>query len=72
MGVLHKLLGVVWIALSIFTAYYIVSTAIAEISAGTPEDAAIFWPIIIFIFLPILAGLALFGYYSIKDEYHEG
>jgi len=55
--------------LSVFVAYYILSTSIAEISAGVPEDASIFWPIIIFIFLPILVGLALFGYYSIKGEY---
>lgn len=70
MKTLHKLLGVVWILFSILTAYYIVSTAITEISAGSPPDAPIFWPIIIFIFLPILLGLALFGYYSIKDEYN--
>lgn len=71
MKVLHKVLGVVWLLVSLLTAYYIVSTAIAEISAGTPEDAPIFWPIIIFIFLPILFGFALFGYYSIKDEYNQ-
>ncbi|GAA4445852.1 hypothetical protein GCM10023091_37980 [Ravibacter arvi] len=70
MKAIHKILGVIWILISILTAYYIVSTAMAEISAGTPEDATIFWPIIIFIFLPILFGLALFGYYSIKEEYN--
>ena len=69
MKAIQKLLGVVWILTSLLTAYYILSTAIAEISAGTPEDAPIFWPIIIFIFLPILIGFALFGYYSIKGEY---
>jgi len=69
MKAFQKLLGVVWMILSVFVAYYILSTSIAEISAGVPEDASIFWPIIIFIFLPILVGLALFGYYSIKGEY---
>lgn len=69
MKAIHKILGVVWILLSLLTAYYILSTAITEISAGTPEDAPIFWPIIIFIFLPILIGFALFGFYSIKEEY---
>ena len=66
---LKKWLGIVWILFSIATAYYIVSTAVTEISAGTPADAPIFWPIIIFIFLPILVGLGLFGYYSLKEEY---
>lgn len=69
MNAIHKILGVFWILLSVLTAYYIVSTAISEISAGAPEDASIFWPIIIFIFLPILFGFALFGYYSLKEEY---
>jgi len=70
MNAIRKVLGVVWILISILTAYYIVSTAISEISAGTPADASIFWPIIIFIFLPILFGFALFGYYSLKEEYN--
>ncbi len=69
MNAIYKVLGVVWILLSILTAYYIVSTAISEISAGAPADASIFWPIIILIFLPILFGFALFGYYSLKEEY---
>jgi len=69
MKAIHKILGFVWILLSILIAYYILSTSVNEISAGVPEDASIFWPIIIFIFLPILVGLALFGYYSIKGEY---
>ena len=69
MNAIRKVLGIVWILLSVMTAYYIVSTAVGEISAGTPADATIFWPIIILIFLPILLGFALFGYYSLKEEY---
>jgi small-conductance mechanosensitive channel len=70
MNAIRKVLGVVWILFSVLTAYYIVSTAIREISAGIPEDASVFWPIIILIFLPILFGFALFGYYSLKEEYN--
>ncbi len=71
MKIIFKILGGVWILASVLIAYYILTTATKEISQGFPEDAPIFWPVIIFIFLPILVGLALFGVYSLQGEYDD-
>jgi hypothetical protein len=72
MRIIRKYAGVIWILISILSLYYVISTAITEISAGVPEDASIFWPIIITIYVPIAIGFALFGWYAIKEEYEEG
>lgn len=69
MNYLKQILGIIWILLSVLSIYYVLSTAIAEMKAGIPADATIFWPIIITIFIPIAGGLALFGYFSLKGEY---
>lgn len=71
MNAIKKLLGVVWILLSVVSIYYVLTTAFSEMAAGVPEDATIFWPIIITIFVPIAVGLALFGLYSLQGEYEE-
>ena len=46
--------------------------AVDEISQVKPErvqETYIFWSIVIFIFVPIAAGLTLFGVYALRDEY---
>lgn len=69
MNPVKKILGVVLILMSALSVYYVLTTAVSEISAGNPEEAVIFWPVIIAVFVPIAIGLALFGYYSVKGEY---
>ncbi len=69
---IKKYAGILWMILSILSVYYVLSTAITEISAGEPEDASIFWPIIITIFIPIAIGFGLFGWYALNEEYEEG
>jgi len=71
MNAVKKMFGIAWMILSAISVYYVLSTAITEISAGQPADAPIFWPVIITIFIPIAVGLGLFGYYAIKGEYEE-
>src|SRR5690606_18221631 len=71
MNNLKKLLGIVWIILAIYTAYFsIFELAIPKISTGQQEDL-VFGIIILCILTPIISlGLGLFGYYSLLGEYN--
>ena len=72
MRIVKKYAGIIWILISILSLYYVISTAISEIGAVVPEDAPIFWPVIITIYIPIAVGFALFGWYTFNEEYEEG
>lgn len=67
---LKKILGMLWIALAVFTAYFcLFELAIPKIKIGHQEDL-VFGIIIMFILTPIISiGLGLFGYYSLCGEY---
>ncbi|UIR55229.1 hypothetical protein LZQ00_13225 [Sphingobacterium sp. SRCM116780] len=67
---LKKILGLVWIALALFTAYFcLFELAIPKIKVGHQEDL-VFGIIIMFILTPIISmGLGLFGYYALCGEY---
>ena len=51
--------------------YFLVSSAVHNISTGGKKDInqPLPWIIIITIFTPIAIGLMIFGYYAIKGEY---
>ena len=70
MNAIKRLLGVVWIGLALYAAYYLYfELASPKFESGKPEDMI---PAIIytFILLPlIVGGLGIFGYYSISGEY---
>jgi len=72
MSALKKILGLVWIGLSLFAGYYLYfDQAKPKFESGKPEDMI---PAIIytFILLPlIVGGLGCFGYYSLTGEYKE-
>jgi len=72
MNNLKKLLGIVWIILAIYTAYFsIFELALPRISTGHQEDL-VFGIIILCILTPIISlGLGLFGYYSLLGEYDD-
>ena len=74
MNSLKRLAGFVWIALGAIIIYLLFSRAgfeIAEATAGKRPllDTHMFWYIIIPIFLPIMIGLLLFGWFAFKGEY---
>jgi len=70
MNNLKKFLGILWIVLALFTAYFsIFELALPKISTGHQEDL-VFGIIILCILTPIISiGLGLFGYYSLLGEY---
>ncbi len=73
MNTLKKLLGFVWIALGPVIILFLIMQAIEKIAAAAVgiarTNTTLQWSIIILIFIPICAGLMIFGYYGIKGEY---
>jgi len=69
MKFLKKFGGVVWILLALLAVYLMVQQASTEFAASPALDTRIFWYTIIPVFIPIMAGLGLFGYYCLKGEY---
>lgn len=69
MNSIKRLAGLVWIALAVYAVYLMIHQAGIEFGASPKLDTRIFWFTIIPVFVPIMAGLALFGYYCFKGEY---
>lgn len=66
---LKKFAGIIWMVLAVLSIYLMVQQATKEFAASPALDTRIFWYTIIPVFLPIMAGLGLFGYYCVKGEY---
>lgn len=73
MNSLKRFLGVVWIALGPIIILFLIMQAIAKIAAAAEgvarTNTTLQWSIIILIFIPICAGLMIFGFYGLKGEY---
>lgn len=71
MNTIKKILGIVWILLSAFFAYYIISHFGAKLTSPKMDDL-IFGIIMFFILTPlIVSGLALFGVFALMGEFDE-
>lgn len=71
MNALKKILGIVWIALALAVAYYAIDIFGGKLSSGKQDDL-VFGIIIFFILLPlIVAGLIIFGWYALTNEYDD-
>lgn len=70
MNALKRILGIVWMILSIATAYFcIVVFGLPKLQSGKQEDL-VFGIIILFVLTPLIVlGLGFFGYYSALGEY---
>ncbi len=71
MEALKKILGIVWMLLGPGAIALLLWRAVTEIGEKPSQENWIFWVIIITIFLPIAAGMSIFGYYSWKGYYRE-
>jgi len=72
MNALKKALGIVWMLLAPTAIIFLFQQAIQKTSEAegiAKTNTALQWGIILFIFIPICTGLAIFGYYSWKGEY---
>lgn len=70
MNALRKYLGIVWLTAGIALAAFLAYQAIGALGASevTAEDY-VFWIVIVTIFIPIIIGFILFGFYAVKGEY---
>lgn len=69
MNTLKRLLGIVWMVLGPVVLFWLIKTGAGEIAKKPIIDTKIQWGVFIGIFIPIVVGLVLFGYYSLKGEY---
>ncbi|VTP89269.1 DUF6814 family protein [Sphingobacterium daejeonense] len=69
---IKKILGFVWIALALLTAYFCIAIfGLPKIVSGKQEDV-VFGIIILFILTPIMSiGLGVFGYFALTGEYNK-
>jgi hypothetical protein len=72
MNSLKKILGILWIALGPLVLFYLIHTAAVEIAKKPDTNTKIQWGVFIAVFIPIVIGLVLFGYYALKGEYGTG
>ena len=69
MNKLKRIAGIVWMALGPVSMFFLIKTAAEEIARKPLLDTKIQWGIFVLIFLPIAAGMVVFGYYALKGEY---
>ncbi|MEQ7798220.1 DUF6814 family protein [Pedobacter sp. ASV1-7] len=73
MNALKKALGLVWIILGPVSIIFLFIQAFEKIGLAEEgvhkTNTALQWGIILFIFIPICAGIVIFGYYALKGEY---
>jgi hypothetical protein len=69
MNQIKKYLGIVWMILGPLVAFFLIKTALGQIEAKHTIDTKIQWGVFVFIFLPIAAGMVIFGYYALQGEY---
>ena len=74
MDSIKKCLGIIWMLLApVIVAIMLWQAAdkIQNASAITRNNAALQWIIILLVFIPICAGLFIFGMYSFKGYYNK-
>ncbi|RZK82632.1 MAG: hypothetical protein EOO92_01010 [Pedobacter sp.] len=73
MNALKKILGMFWILLGPASVIFLFIQAFEKVGLAeegvAKTNTALQWGIILFIFIPISAGLVIFGYYAFKGEY---
>ncbi|MBF4506640.1 hypothetical protein IRZ83_08160 [Flavobacterium sp. JLP] len=71
MNTIKKILGVLWIILSIAAAYFCVFEFGLPKFLSDQQDDLVFGVIILFILTPLIVlGLGTFGYFSVIGEYN--
>ncbi len=69
MNTAKRLLGIVWIALGPLSLYWLIRTGLSEIAKNPTINTKMQWGVFVIVFIPIVVGLVLFGYYALKGEY---
>ncbi|MCE7063688.1 DUF6814 family protein [Dyadobacter sp. CY326] len=73
MNDLKKFLGIIWMLLGPVIIIFLIMQASEKIALATEgiarTNTTLQWSIIILVFIPICAGLVIFGFYGWKGEY---
>lgn len=74
MNTIKKLLGIVWIVLGPVLLFFLIKTGLGEMAKAEAAqksvlDTKIQWGVFIVVFIPIVIGFVLFGYYALTGEY---
>ncbi len=69
MNLVKKILGLVWMVLAPLGLAWLLKIAYAEIQEKPMVDTYVQWSVFVIVFLPIIAGFFIFGWYSFKGEY---
>ena len=73
MNKIKQYLGIVWIILSVVLVVFMVYQAYQKVglaAAGIPRTNTLLqWVIILMVFIPVCAGLFIFGRYAMGNEY---
>ncbi len=73
MNALRKYLGIIWLLGGILLAAVLTyKAAITLTSTSATTEDYVFWIVIVAIFIPIIIGFILFGFYGMKGEYGSG
>ncbi len=73
MSTFKKYLGIIWMLLAPATVAFMAWQAadkVGKAAEAAKSNTTLQWAIILFIFMPICAGLFIFGWYSFKGEYN--
>lgn len=71
MNALKRISGIIWIIAGPLAIFYLVKTAIDEITKKPVIDTKIQWAVFVIVFIPIAIGIMIFGFYAIKGEYDQ-
>jgi hypothetical protein len=75
MSNIKRLLGIFWMLLGPAIIFFLFVQAIEKITSAIEGidrmNTTLQWAIIILIFIPICAGLVIFGFYAWKGEYDQ-
>lgn len=72
MDTIRKVFGFIWMAGAVMLAVLLPYFAITRLGSGqATEEDYVFWIVIVTIFIPIIIGFILFGYYAFKGEYND-
>ena len=69
MNTIKRFAGIIWILMGPVAIYYLIKTASEEITKKPVLDTKIQWIVFVIIFIPVVIGLMIFGWYALKGEY---
>lgn len=62
-------MGLVWMVTGPLSLFLLIKTAVHQIALHPVTDTKVQWAVFVIVFIPIAAGLCIFGWYAWKDEY---